>query len=261
MVVPIICLFDIWRCEDVLFYKTYSLVVYWFILINFYAHAYPLAVNNSKKLAWVFACLRLNLFARGQYSISHRNCWLFPVTHMNFDACANFKFLERHHFIRTIPGTVSSTRDIMCSMITLPQNGLNLNSGYSTGLGAFSSISNSAGTVVSGTTWNLSWPHSTTQTTQTHSDKDSAYSHAVYCNNDECKSCEYRDKRRSLAELRKLYQEAKHQEMDNEEGNEGKIKLIWMDLVVRFIKKKKWTLQRNLLLQSWTIINSQHLDR
>lgn len=47
-VVPITYFLDIWRRMDVLFYKTHSSVVNWYIIIIPYAHLYPLAVHGIK---------------------------------------------------------------------------------------------------------------------------------------------------------------------------------------------------------------------
>lgn len=45
---PIICLYDIWRWMDVLYYKTRSFVVYLFIFVTLYAHVYPLSYTPTK---------------------------------------------------------------------------------------------------------------------------------------------------------------------------------------------------------------------
>lgn len=145
---PIICLFGIWQWLNVLPYKTHFLEVYQFLLSNSGACVYVLAGHRSDTSR---GCLRVR-----DLILSQVDSTVAPTSIANFSKrpilvfvhVLILYFLDIHQFIRTVPGTFSSTCDIFCTKITLYRDGLNLKDGYSSTHCASWSILNSTWTLV-----------------------------------------------------------------------------------------------------------------
>lgn len=80
-----------------------------------------------------------------------------PVTHINFYAYIMFISSKIHHFICSVPGTVSFTYKILCAIIKIYLEGKHLKGSYSTVLGASFFFLNLAGTMLPGIICNSLW--------------------------------------------------------------------------------------------------------
>lgn len=77
---------------------------------------------------------------------------IFPVFHIDLEACISFNISKIYQFIGKDPRSVYSTYDTLCAMKTLGLEGSPLKGGHTTALDASFLILNSTGIVVSGTT-------------------------------------------------------------------------------------------------------------
>lgn len=212
---------------ELLPYKTHYIATYWFISINLCAHVYLLVVHGNKNLVLMFSFMCWLIYTCSLRYESH-HLTIFPRDIQNEFWCAPLFIFPNMHYILSVivPGAVTSTSDIMCSISTPPGDGARIWKERRAQWPFAPYFGERTTTKVPGTT--ASWSDATTQTP---CDINNAFYYAVHRVHNGWWCRRYCEERRSSAVLCKMAMrtmESKHKwERKDSRMNRGKACWTW----------------------------------